>query len=67
MDIYFRALELKDEITINKMRRIREYEVLIKSPKRFISLEREKKWVEDLIMKDYQDRIYVAICEKETS
>lgn len=67
MDIYFRALEIKDAIPINKMRTIKEYEELIIGPKRFVSIEREKKWVEDLIMRDYQDRNYVAICEKETN
>jgi ribosomal-protein-alanine N-acetyltransferase len=63
-DIFFRAFELKDAEFINSLRRINEVENLIGGNKRFVSLAREQKWVEDLIYNDYQDKIYLAICEK---
>lgn len=63
-DIFFRAFESRDAEFINSLRRIEQSENLIGGNKRFVSLEREKKWVEDLILNDYKDRFYVAICEK---
>lgn len=65
-DIFFRAFELRDAEFINSLRRIEQSENLIGGNKRFVSLEREKKWVEDLILNDYRDRFYVAICEKKS-
>jgi len=65
-DIFFRAFELSDAEFINSLRNIDEYENLIGGNKRFVSLARERKWVEDLIYNDYQDKFYLAICEKES-
>lgn len=64
-DIFFRAFEISDAEFINSLRKIDEFENLIGGNKRFVSLARDRKWVEDLIYNDYQDRIYVAICEKQ--
>lgn len=65
-DIYFRALEINDaEFTYN-LRKITEFENLIGGNKRFVALEREKKWIESLILNDYKDCLYVAICEKSS-
>lgn len=63
-DIFFRAFELDDAEFINSLRKIDEFENLIGGNKRFVSLAREQKWVEDLIYSDYQDKFYLAICEK---
>lgn len=65
MDIFFRAFELRDTEFVNSLRKIEEFENLIGGNKRFVSIAREKRWIEDLIYNDYQDRFYVAICEKE--
>jgi RimJ/RimL family protein N-acetyltransferase len=65
-NIFFRAFEPTDAEFVNSLRKIAEYENLIGGNKRFVSLEREKKWIEDLIYNDYQDRFYVAICDKES-
>ncbi len=66
-EIFFRAFELSDAELVNSLRKIEESENLIAGNKRFVSLAREQKWIEDLIYKDYQDRFYVAICENITS
>jgi RimJ/RimL family protein N-acetyltransferase len=63
-DIFFRAFELSDAEFINSLRNIDKFENIIGGNKRFVSLAREQKWVEDLIYNDYQDKFYVAICEK---
>lgn len=63
-DIFFRAFELADAEFVNSLRKFEEFESLIGGNKRFVSLAREKKWIEDLIFNDYKDRFYVAICDK---
>lgn len=65
-DIFLRAFELNDAKFINDLRNIEEFENKIGGTKRFVSVAREKKWVEDLIYNDYSDKFYLAICEKET-
>jgi RimJ/RimL family protein N-acetyltransferase len=62
--ISFRALKTEDARFINSLRRISEMENKIGGSKRFVSLEREIKWVNDLIMNDNPSTIYLAICEK---
>jgi RimJ/RimL family protein N-acetyltransferase len=66
-DIYFRAFEISDAEFVNSLRKFEEYENLIGGNKRFVSLAREKKWIEDLILNDYKDQFYVAICDKKNS
>ncbi|SCX94277.1 Protein N-acetyltransferase, RimJ/RimL family [Nonlabens sp. Hel1_33_55] len=61
--IGFRAFEVADSTFINALRNLEDYENSIGGNKRFVSKEREQKWVEDLIFNDYQDRIYMAIYE----
>lgn len=64
LTIFFRAFKTQDAEFINSLRRIEEMEDKIGGVKRFVSLEREIKWVNDLIMNDNQKIIYLAICEK---
>ncbi len=59
--IKFRAFEIGDEVFINMLRDDEERESLIGGHKRFVSLERERKWVHDIILGDSQTTIYVAI------
>lgn len=66
IDIFFRAFELKDAEFVSTLRKNDEFENLIGGNKRFIALAREQKWLESLIYNDYQDKFYVAICEKES-
>ena len=63
-DIYFRAFKIEDAELINELRNIPEYEDIIGGNKKFVSLEREKKWVEDIILNDDQSKIYLSICKK---
>jgi len=65
MEVFLRAFELRDSEFVNSLRRIEEFENLIGGNKRFVSLARDQKWIEDLIYRDYQDRFYVAICHVE--
>ena len=60
-DIKFRALKKGDETFINELRAYEEMEAKIGGPKRFVSINREAKWVEDIIMGDSQISIYFAI------
>lgn len=66
IDIFFRAFELSDAHLISELRKIDDFENLIGGTKRFVSSAREEKWIESLIFNDYQDKFYVAICEKES-
>jgi ribosomal-protein-alanine N-acetyltransferase len=66
IDIFFRAFELSDAELVSRLRKIDEFENLVGGNKRFVALAREEKWLESLIYNDYQDRFYVAICEKES-
>ena len=63
INVFFRALEPEDAIFINRMRRIDKMTSLTGDAPRYVSLEREKKFVNDMILGDYQDKMYVAICE----
>jgi RimJ/RimL family protein N-acetyltransferase len=62
-DIFFRAIEPGDAEFINAMRRMDNMTALTGEAPRFVSLEREKKFVNDIIFGDRQDMFYVAICE----
>lgn len=61
--ISFRAFKLNDALFVNTLRSNEKFENIVGGNKRFISLERDYKWVEDIIYSDYQDRVYVAIYE----
>tara|TARA_R110001583_G_scaffold8896_2_gene41976 strand:- start:25509 stop:26048 length:540 start_codon:yes stop_codon:yes gene_type:complete len=63
MNIFFRAFELEDAEFINALRDDEIMESKIGGNKRFVSLARERKWVEDIIYGDYKEQIYFAICE----
>ncbi|RDC55819.1 N-acetyltransferase [Pedobacter chinensis] len=64
-NIKFRPLQLADAHFINNLRRLENMEKLIGGSIRPVSLERDQKWVEDLIMKDDQSTVYYAITELE--
>jgi [ribosomal protein S5]-alanine N-acetyltransferase len=66
MKVYLRAFEQEDSIKINKWRNDDEVQSLTGGNKYFVSLAKEKKWVDELIF-DNSKNIYLAICLKETS
>jgi len=64
--IYFRGLRTSDAAAINQLRLNEQYETMIGGSRRFVPLERDQKWLEDLILKDDPTRMYMAVCEKGT-
>ena len=62
-DIKFRAFKKGDEIFINALRENEEIEAKISGVKRFVSIDREEKWVNDIIMSDNQSTLYFAVTE----
>ncbi|MCU7618709.1 GNAT family N-acetyltransferase [Chryseobacterium sp. PBS4-4] len=66
ISIFFRAFELGDAEFVSDLRKINEFENLIGGNKRFVSSSRDQKWIESLIYNDYQDKFYLAVCEKES-
>jgi len=63
-DIDFRPFTLEDARFVNKLRREESIERFIGGSKRPVSLERDIKWVQDIIMNDNQSIIYFAITPK---
>lgn len=61
--VYLRAFELDDYLLIHKWRCNDEIQSLLGGNKYFVSLEREKKWVEEKIMNNINE-LYLAICLK---
>ncbi|MCU0605865.1 MAG: GNAT family N-acetyltransferase [Candidatus Edwardsbacteria bacterium] len=61
--IYLRAFRTEDALFINALRRIEAMENKIGGVKRFVSPERELKWVQDIIQGDNPSAVYLAICE----
>jgi ribosomal-protein-alanine N-acetyltransferase len=64
--IYLRGLQTTDASAINQLRLNEQYESAIIGPKRFVPLERDEKWIEEIIAKDDSSRMYMAICKKKT-
>lgn len=64
--IKFRAFQLGDEVFINGLREDEERENKVGGMKRYVSINREAKWVHDIIMGDSQTTIYVAITESDS-
>lgn len=62
-DIYMRAFKSEDAVFINNLRKDAKMEEKLGSSTKFVSLERDQKWVEDLIYKDDQSKLYLAYCE----
>lgn len=60
-NIRFRAFRLGDEKFINKLRDDDIRESKVGGMKRYVSLDREAKWVQDIIYGDSQSTIYLAI------
>ena len=60
-NVKFRALQSGDEIFINSLRDLSERESKVGGMKRYVSIDRERKWVNDLIMSDNQSVIYLAV------
>jgi RimJ/RimL family protein N-acetyltransferase len=65
VSIYLRAFEPDDYKKINAWRNQEEFYRLVGGPKRFVSSERDRKWVEEKIFGD-EGEIYLAICLRET-
>ena len=59
--IDFRPLRFEDAKFINDLRRQNDMERLIGGGKRPVAYERDLKWVEDIILKDDQSKMYFAI------
>lgn len=64
-NIKFRAFEIEDAPFINNLRSNENFENMIGGNKKFVSSKRDLKWVEDIIFKDFQDKVYVAIYLKD--
>ncbi len=62
-NIQFRAFEMGDEVFINELRNDELRESKVGGNKRFVSLDRERKWVNDIIMGDSKTTMYFAITE----
>ena len=60
-DVKFRAFRLGDELFINKLREDEIRESKVGGMKRYVSVDREAKWVKDIIYGDNQSSIYLAI------
>ena len=60
-DVKFRAFRLGDELFINKLREDEIRESKVGGMKRYVSIDREAKWVKDIIYGDNQSSIYLAI------
>lgn len=60
-DIKFRAFKFGDEVFINSLRDDQEMESHIGGIKRYVSIDREEKWVHDLVLNDNSSVIYLAI------
>lgn len=66
-NIKFRAFEKGDEVFINCLRQNEEMESKLAGSKIFVSIDREAKWVEDIILGDNINRMYFAVTEKENN
>jgi ribosomal-protein-alanine N-acetyltransferase len=62
-DIYMRALKSEDAVFINNLRKDQKMEEKLGSSSKFVSLERDQKWVQDIIFKDDPTVAYFAYCE----
>lgn len=61
--IKFRAFKAGDEIFINRLREDEERESKVGGLKRCVSIDREEKWVRDIIFSDSSTIFYFAITE----
>ena len=64
--VKFRAFRLGDEVFINQLRNDEFRESKVGGMKRFVSIDREAKWVHDIIMGDSQTTFYFAITELDS-
>ncbi|MCC9043491.1 GNAT family N-acetyltransferase [Myroides sp. M-43] len=65
-NIRLRAFEKEDALFINQLRNEDEREKYIGGSKRYVSLCREQKWVEDIILGDSQSVMYFAVTTSES-
>lgn len=63
-DVYLRAFKPEDAHFINELRKNKDIEEKIGGPTKFVSLEREQKWVNDIIYNDDPRNGWLAVCEK---
>ena len=64
-DIKFRAFQKGDEVFINELRNDDEMESNLAGARLYVSVDREAKWVEDIIFGDNISRMYWAVTENE--
>ena len=64
MKVYLRAFETEDYLLINKWRNDESVNEFLGGNKFYVSKEREKQWVEQVMKNDNKD-LYFAICLKE--
>jgi RimJ/RimL family protein N-acetyltransferase len=64
-NISFRSFKKEDSLFVNKLRSSESTEEKIGGVKRFISQEKDDKWVEDIIMDDGISKISVVICKTD--
>jgi RimJ/RimL family protein N-acetyltransferase len=65
-DIFFRSFKKEDAIFVNKLRSSETTEEKIGGVKRFVSQEKDNKWVEDIMMDDGISRISVVMCKTDS-
>jgi RimJ/RimL family protein N-acetyltransferase len=65
LDVYLRAFSLDDADFIYSLRDMDGMEK-IGGVKRFVSKEKDNKWVHDIVMSDGNQSVYLAICQKDT-
>ncbi|NCC18147.1 MAG: N-acetyltransferase [Bacteroidia bacterium] len=66
INIKFRAFKLGDELFVNKLREDEDRENKVGGMKRYVSVDREAKWIHDIIMNDNQETIYLAITQLDS-
>lgn len=64
-NIFLRAFEIEDSNLINKWRNDDEIQSLLGGNRYYVSLHKEKKWVEEKIFNN-KEEIYWAVCLKTT-
>lgn len=65
-NIKFRAFRIGDEFFINKLREDAERESKVGGMNRKVSIDREAKWVKDIIFGDNQKEFYFAVTPIES-
>ncbi|GGC65196.1 hypothetical protein GCM10011387_18550 [Pedobacter quisquiliarum] len=62
-EVYLRAFKPEDAVFINELRKNKAIEEKIGGVTKFVSLEREQRWVNDIINNDDPRNGWLAVCE----